>query len=1372
MKTNLTYLLSSLLLLCLCNNAYTSNISISGNISTNTTWAVDTVKIIGDITINNGVTLTIASGTNVVAQGYYNLTVNGRILAIGNQSDSIRFTSLNPTIGWEGIYFDNTSTANDSSIFQHCIFTNGNRGSNSMYLGGVLGISNFNKVRISNSRFSNNKSTTHPGGALCVNDGIATISNNIFSNNICTSHNGGAVFFSGTFGKFSGNTIAFNTGTSGGGLTLLACNGGEILENKIINNSANGYGGAMYISFSYGVKITNNLFANNSANNGGAIYCWQSVTEFINNTISNNYASSQGGGIYLNGNSDPVFKNCIIAGNTKTTSANPNEVHLDDNSSDPKFYFCDILGDKALFTGAGAGINYNGAYQDNINATPRFINQTSGKGAGFNALSANWSIDSLSSCINKGTPDTVGLAMSPFDLIGNQRIKNGIIDIGAFEFQGNIISPCIISQNTNWNADTIRVNCNVVVNDSISLTIAPGTFVQFTGPYSITVKGRLLAVGTKNQMISFSVTDTSNFSNATLDAGGWKGIVFESSALMTDTVKLVYCKLIYAKNKDRDGGALYIQNTPNFLISNCLISNNMSVQDGGAIYAENCNIVIRNSVICNNSADYGGAIYFYDANAQIINNLIVNNYASFCGGLYIMGSQVALKNNIVYFNRTLSWGAYCSQFALELSTICNFYNNNIEYGYNSITFSNKIGVWQNNITSNPEFLAPSLGAGVNYDGLSANWNLKSTSPCINAGLVPINISESGTADYNGNPRVVADTIDIGACEVQLHPRFISGPVSQSKCIGTTATFTLTTSLQANIRWFKNGQVIPQAITMNLTIPAVALSDAGYYYCELSNPFGILISDSARLIVFDTVAILMHPVTQTKCIGDSVSFSVNANGSAPLIYQWKNLNGNLSGGTGPNFTINSLVQNDAGNYYCVVSNMCTSVQSNGASLMLNTKAIVSSIIPISTICQGQNLVIPAYASGTSPLSYQWYKSGTIVPGQNTTSLNLSSIDTSQSGNYYCKASNICGLDSTNIVSVTVNSPPQITSQPTNLTKCAGQSALFSTVANSSLSASYQWYKGGNIISGANSNSLLISPVNTSDAGQYKCRVTNSCGFTETNDSLLTVNEPISIISQSSDSSRCEGKSMNFEVNASGSTPILYEWYKGVNPISGATLPTHSISSVTTADAGTYYCKITNVCGFVNSAPKILTVNLNPITNIGTNKTICMGSPLVLSPGIGYSCVWNTGWLNPQLSVDTSGSYFVTVTDANGCTGISNTVNITVKQPYNNEQICIVGVDSATGQNVVVWEKTPNQGTKHYKIYKESTISGIYNLIAIQPFDSLSAILDPTSQPAVKSARYKISCVDTCNNESALSAPHKTMVCREAEHRQRKQKFCML
>ncbi|MGC9341829.1 MAG: YCF48-related protein [Bacteroidales bacterium] len=88
---------------------------------------------------------------------------------------------------------------------------------------------------------------------------------------------------------------------------------------------------------------------------------------------------------------------------------------------------------------------------------------------------------------------------------------------------------------------------------------------------------------------------------------------------------------------------------------------------------------------------------------------------------------------------------------------------------------------------------------------------------------------------------------------------------------------------------------------------------------------------------------------------------------------------------------------------------------------------------------------------------------------------------------------------------VYTKPSISSQPSGATKFVGESVTFSVSASSTLAKSYQWQKGGVDIAGATSSSYTLSSVSLSDNGLYRCRVSNNCGFSYSNDAELIVND---------------------------------------------------------------------------------------------------------------------------------------------------------------------------------------------------------------------------------------------------------------------------
>ena len=123
----------------------------------------------------------------------------------------------------------------------------------------------------------------------------------------------------------------------------------------------------------------------------GGVLSYKSANPIlINNTIVYNNGSVGGGGIAIRENAGAILINNILYGNTGPDGS---QVNLYDDSADPVFVYCNIQGGKEEFGGAGAGINYSGRYENNIDVDPLFKD----------SASDNYSLSDSSFCIGAGT---------------------------------------------------------------------------------------------------------------------------------------------------------------------------------------------------------------------------------------------------------------------------------------------------------------------------------------------------------------------------------------------------------------------------------------------------------------------------------------------------------------------------------------------------------------------------------------------------------------------------------------------------------------------------------------------------------------------------------------------------------------------------------------------------------------------------------------------------------------------------------------------------------------------------------------------------------------------------------------------------------
>jgi hypothetical protein len=85
---------------------------------------------------------------------------------------------------------------------------------------------------------------------------------------------------------------------------------------------------------------------------------------------------------------------------------------------------------------------------------------------------------------------------------------------------------------------------------------------------------------------------------------------------------------------------------------------------------------------------------------------------------------------------------------------------------------------------------------------------------------------------------------------------------------------------------------------------------------------------------------------------------------------------------------------------------------------------------------------------------------------------------------------------------------------------------------------------------------------------------------------------SIVTQPSNENIDEGESVTFEVVATGSATLSYQWKKNNTDIADATTSSYTINSVQNSDAGAYTVNVTNPYGSMLSNPAFLTVNISP------------------------------------------------------------------------------------------------------------------------------------------------------------------------------------
>ncbi|HWY39039.1 MAG TPA: T9SS type A sorting domain-containing protein [Bacteroidia bacterium] len=142
----------------------------------------------------------------------------------------------------------------------------------------------------------------------------------------------------------------------------------------------------------------------------------------------------------------------------------------------------------------------------------------------------------------------------------------------------------------------------------------------------------------------------------------------------------------------------------------------------------------------------------------------------------------------------------------------------------------------------------------------------------------------------------------------------------------------------------------------------------------------------------------------------------------------------------------------------------------------------------------------------------------------------------------------------------------------------------------------------------------------------------------------------------------------------------------------------------------------------------------------------------------SIVWSPGGQSSAAIVaSNSGPYYFSYTESDGCAENSDTMNISIKGAPTPVQICMVTVDDSSKHNLILWDKTvATPDVIGFNIYRED-LTNIYHQIGSVPKSSLSEYVDrdANANPNTTTKRYKITTVDSCGNESAMSHYHNTI-----------------
>lgn len=339
-------------------------------------------------------------------------------------------------------------------------------------------------------------------------------------------------------------------------------------------------------------------------------------------------------------------------------------------------------------------------------------------------------------------------------------------------------------------------------------------------------------------------------------------------------------------------------------------------------------------------------------------------------------------------------------------------------------------------------------------------------------------------------------------------------------------------------------------------------------------------------------ITRHPQSDTRGEKDCASLCVTATGS-DLHYQWL-FEGiplpdspRIQGDHQPQLSLCGLESKDTGAYLVIVTNAFGSVTSHVAALKVVDCPLFLTQPQSQQLLDGTNLLLTAQTAGRLPMTYRWERAGATLAETPSSTLLLSNILPTHSGDYRLILSNACGQATSEVAKVTVWGLPFFLQQGQSQTVTQGSTVKlrleFSPQASTPIGV--LWRQNSQSRSrdfatafAVETNIVNIQPAN---AGTWVARLTNAAtafrgqSVNSSNIYLTVVDPPVSAVV-------CAGETARLSATATGAN-LSYQWRFNGKALSeggrfqGTTSPTLLINGAQTDDTGVYGFVVINALG---------------------------------------------------------------------------------------------------------------------------------------------------------------------------------------------------
>ncbi len=504
--------------------------------------------------------------------------------------------------------------------------------------------------------------------------------------------------------------------------------------------------------------------------------------------------------------------------------------------------------------------------------------------------------------------------------------------------------------------------------------------------------------------------------------------------------------------------------------------------------------------------------------------------------------------------------------------------------------------------------------------------------------------------------LTANTYTITATDNHGCVASATATITQPIAFSTTATVT------ANVNCNGSNTGNASASPSNGTAPYTYTWSNGTSTVSTSNPTGaVLLAGGYTVTVQDNCGAsqsVVVTITQPVALSTTATVTANVNcnggntgnasaspsgGNVPYTYSWSNGTSTVSTAnpTGAVLT--------AGSYTVTVHDNCGA--SKTASVSISQPAAMSTTASViaNVGCAGGNTgnANATPSNGNLPYTYSWSNGTSTVSTSNPTGTIL------PAGGYTVTVRDNCGASQT--ASVVITQPVALTATASVTTNvgCRGGNTgnASASPSNGTAPYTYSWSNGTSTVSTSNPTGTILP------AGGYTVTVRDNCGASKTASVTITQPGVLSTTASVVSNVSCNSGGNASASPSSGTAPYTYSWSNGTSTVSTSN-PTGAVLNV-----GSYTVTVHDNCGATATAHVSITQTNAVVASWWSIYNVsCFGGSngKVISTVYGgttpYTYSWSNGQTTGTASNLTAGSYTLTVTDKNGCTG-SNTITLT-------------------------------------------------------------------------------------------------------------------